>query len=139
MRLAVAVRRVVARFGRGPQMTAVRVAGAVRGQVRQWRKLGGHQEHAEQDGRRRSSQFPERRWVGAHRPRHDSSSDATVRPKVSDYLARGVRLVWGVDPKTKTVTTHTPRSTPVTLVEEGILDAGDVVPGFTCPVRRIFD
>jgi Uma2 family endonuclease len=62
-----------------------------------------------------------------------------IRAKVSDYVARGVRLVWVVDPKKKTVTTHTPLSTPVTLGVDGVLDAGDVVPGFTCPVSRIFD
>jgi len=59
--------------------------------------------------------------------------------KVSDYLARGVRLVWVVDPKQKTVTTHAPQSPTVTLGVDDVLDAGDVVPGFTCPVRRLFD
>jgi Uma2 family endonuclease len=59
--------------------------------------------------------------------------------KVSDYLARGVRLVWVVDPKKKTVTTHAPRSAPVTLGVGDVLEALEVVPGFSCPVRRIFD
>jgi len=62
-----------------------------------------------------------------------------MRAKVSDYLARGVCLVWVVDPKKKTVTTYVPQSSPVTLDVEDVLDARDVVPGFTCPVRRIFD
>jgi Uma2 family endonuclease len=61
-----------------------------------------------------------------------------IRTKVDDYLARGVRLVWVVDPK-KTVTTYAPQSSPVTLGVDDVLDAGDVVPGFTCPVGRIFD
>ena len=56
-----------------------------------------------------------------------------IRAKVSDYLARGVRLVWVVDPKKKTVTTHNPLSTPVTLGVDDVLDAGDVVPGFSLP------
>lgn len=47
MRPAGPVRRVVARFVERPRLRAVRVAAAVRGQVRQWRELGGHQEHAE--------------------------------------------------------------------------------------------
>jgi Uma2 family endonuclease len=62
-----------------------------------------------------------------------------VRAKIDDYLARGVRLVWVVDPKQKTVTTHAPQSPGVTLGEDDVLDAGDVVPGFSCPVRRLFD
>ncbi len=61
-----------------------------------------------------------------------------IQAKVADYLARGVRLVWVVDPRTKTVTTYQLHALPITHNEEDELDAGDVVPGFTCPVRRIF-
>ena len=61
-----------------------------------------------------------------------------ISAKISDYLARGVRLVWVVDPKAKTVTTHVPQSPAVTLGMDDVLDAGDIVPGFACPVRRIF-
>ena len=62
-----------------------------------------------------------------------------IRTKVDDYVARGVRLVWVVDPKKKTVTAHTPQSPPVTLGADDVLDAGDVIPGFSCTVSRIFD
>ena len=62
-----------------------------------------------------------------------------IRTKVDDYVARGVRLVWVVDPKKKTVTAHTPQSPPVTLGADDLLDAGDVIPGFSCTVSRIFD
>jgi hypothetical protein len=44
-----------------------------------------------------------------------------------------------VDPKRETVTAHAPLSSPVTLGVDDVLDAGDVVSGFTCPVSRIFD
>jgi hypothetical protein len=47
--------------------------------------------------------------------------------------------VWVVDAKTKKVTTYGPHSSPVTLAMDDVLDAGDVVPGFRCTVRRIFD
>ena len=83
MRLAVSVRRVVDRFVERRQARAVRVAGAVRGQVRQWRQLGGHQEHAEQHGRSRPSQFPECRLVAAHCLQDDSISDEARRRKDS--------------------------------------------------------
>jgi Uma2 family endonuclease len=62
-----------------------------------------------------------------------------IRAKVNDYLARGVRLVWVVDPKKETVTAHDPQSAPVTLGGDDILNAGDVVPGFSCSVSRIFE
>jgi Uma2 family endonuclease len=63
---------------------------------------------------------------------------AEIRAKVTDYLTRGVRLVWVVDPKAQTVTAHSPESSPVVHGAADILDAGEVVPGFSCPVRRIF-
>lgn len=66
----------------------------------------------------------------------DRSSE--IQTKVSDYLARGVRLVWVVDPKAQTVAAYGPESAPVLLDVDDVLDAGDVVPGFTCPIRRIF-
>ena len=62
-----------------------------------------------------------------------------IRTKVDDYLARGVRMVWVVDPKWKTVTRHLPHASPVTFGMDDMLDGGDVVPGFTCPVQRLFD
>ena len=86
---------------------------------------------------------PEGFWPGAPDLAVEITSPgdraSEIRAKVSDYLARGVRLVWVVDPKKKTVTSHTPLSSPVTLGVDDVLGAADVVPGFTCPVRRIFD
>jgi hypothetical protein len=43
-----------------------------------------------------------------------------------------------VDPKKKTVTAYQRLSPPVVSGIDDTLDAGDVVPGFTCMVRRIF-
>jgi Uma2 family endonuclease len=40
-----------------------------------------------------------------------------VDDKVEDYLAAGVRLVWIVNPKKRTVTVHQPNSEPQTLGE----------------------
>ncbi len=54
-----------------------------------------------------------------------------IRAKVDDYLARGVRLVWVVDPEEEDGDgTTLPRRTPVTLGVDDVLHAGDVVPGF---------
>ena len=38
----------------------------------------------------------------------------------------------------QTVAAYRPESSPVLLCVDDVLDAGDVVPGFTCPIRRIF-
>jgi Uma2 family endonuclease len=62
-----------------------------------------------------------------------------IGAKVRDYLARGVLLVWVVDPKAKTVTVHHGESQAVTLGMDDEIDTSDVVPGFTCTVRRFFE
>jgi Uma2 family endonuclease len=63
---------------------------------------------------------------------------AAVRAKVVQYLESGVRMVWTVDPRRETVTVHRPSGEPVTLRDGDVLDGGDVVPGFSCDIRRIF-
>lgn len=68
----------------------------------------------------------------------DRPSD--VRAKVDQYLARGVALVVVVDPDQKTVTTWRPSTPPVPLrAEEDRLDLGDVIQGFSCSLREIFE
>jgi Uma2 family endonuclease len=62
-----------------------------------------------------------------------------IAAKVNGYLASGVRLVWIVDPDERTVTAHHRLRAPVTFGSDDTLDALDVVPGFTCPLRELFD
>ncbi len=54
------------------------------------------------------------------------------------YARAGLRLLWWVDPATRTVTVHRPGHTPVTLTETDTLDGADVLPGLTIPVAEIF-
>jgi Uma2 family endonuclease len=63
---------------------------------------------------------------------------ALIREKISDYMRSAVRLLWIVDPREKSIAVHRPGAQPVTLREEGILEGGDVVPGFRCDVTRLF-
>lgn len=58
--------------------------------------------------------------------------------KVDDYLTRGVLLVWVVEPRQRSVTVYRRMRPPVTFGVDETLDAGDVVPGFACEVRRVF-
>ena len=59
--------------------------------------------------------------------------------KIQMWLNFGVRLVLAIYPETRNITTHQPGRPPVTLGYGDTLDAGDVIPGFQCPVREIFD
>jgi len=62
-----------------------------------------------------------------------------VAAKANEYLARGVRLVWVVEPSRGEVTVYQPGAPPTTLGAEDVLDAGDVIPGFTCAAQRFFE
>ena len=66
----------------------------------------------------------------------DAASD--VNAKVEEYLECGVRLVWVLDPATRTVTVHDPSGALRRLREGDVLDGGSVVPGFRCPVDALF-
>jgi Uma2 family endonuclease len=68
-----------------------------------------------------------------------SSSMSSVAEKTRDYLAAGARLVWNVDPERATVTVHARDRRPAVLAGEDRLEGGDVLPGFSIPVRRLFE
>ncbi|HKR00805.1 MAG TPA: Uma2 family endonuclease [Pyrinomonadaceae bacterium] len=61
-----------------------------------------------------------------------------VDEKIEEYLEAGVRLVWIVNPKKRTVTIYQPGEQPQTLTEEETLDRRDVVPGFQYSLARLF-
>ena len=65
-------------------------------------------------------------------------SAAEVDEKVREYLDRGTQAIWVVDPDARTVTVHGAGQPPHTLKEAESLDGGLVVPGFRCPLARIF-
>lgn len=67
-----------------------------------------------------------------------SNTVAEMKRKRQEYFKAGVRLLWSVDPDTRTVAIYTSPRKPKVLDEKGILEAGDLLPGFTLPVRDIF-
>jgi Uma2 family endonuclease len=64
---------------------------------------------------------------------------AALEEKVREYLARGVRLVWLIDPAARTVTVYRPQQPPRVLSATDTLSGEDVLPGFTCLVTDLFD
>ncbi len=57
--------------------------------------------------------------------------------KVRFYLEHGVRLVWLIDPRTRTVLVWSTWGSPRQYGEDDTLDGGDVLPGFGTPVADI--
>lgn len=66
------------------------------------------------------------------------NSRREIEEKITEYLAAGVRLVWIIRPKQRTVTIHRASVEPMTLNENDTLDGQDVIPGFQYSVGRIF-
>ena len=71
--------------------------------------------------------------------RSPSDRRAEFNEKIQMWLDFGVRLVLAVYPQTRTIAAHQPGRPVVTLTYQDTLDGGDVLPGFTCPVKDIFD
>ena len=64
---------------------------------------------------------------------------AAVYDKAMMWLHYGVALVWVVDPDTRTIDVHQNGAPTITLTEDDTLDGGTVLPGFTLPLREVFE
>ena len=62
-----------------------------------------------------------------------------VGDKAFAYLNAGTRLVWVLDPRSKTVTVYRSERDIALLTYEDTLTGEDVVQGFACPVSRLFE
>jgi Uma2 family endonuclease len=60
-----------------------------------------------------------------------------IRIKIVNYLLSGT-TVWVVELYKKHIEVYVPNQSPFTVGIDGILDGGDVLPGFKLPVRDIF-
>jgi len=61
-----------------------------------------------------------------------------IEAKVNDYLRAGVRLVWVMNPSTKTIHVYHGFSQVKVLTSDDTLDGADVLPGFSISVASIF-
>lgn len=69
-------------------------------------------------------------------------SEGNTRPemerKLKDYFFAGTKLVWFIDPDTRTAQIFTAPDQLVTLKETDTLDGGSVLPGFQLPLADLF-
>lgn len=61
-----------------------------------------------------------------------------VQRKVQEYLDAGTRLVWVVDPESRTATVFHPDGRSVFLGADGVLDGEDVLPGFRLALEGVW-
>jgi Uma2 family endonuclease len=59
--------------------------------------------------------------------------------KIEEYLVRSVRVVLVIDPDESSVTVHRRLMPPLVLRDDETIDLDDVVPGFRCTVREVFE
>jgi Uma2 family endonuclease len=62
-----------------------------------------------------------------------------MQMKLSEYRRAGVRLIWYIDPAGRTATVYMPDGRSEVLDENGVLDGGDVLPGFSFVLRELLD
>lgn len=68
-----------------------------------------------------------------------SNTTREMDRKLQDYFGAGVRLVWFIDPMSRTVRVFEIPEDSVTLGEAETLDGGVVLPGFAVVVSRLFE
>ena len=61
-----------------------------------------------------------------------------VQTKIAEYFAAGTRLAWVVEPATRTVHVYRSADAMQSLGKDDELRGEDVIPGFRCPVSRLF-
>ncbi len=66
------------------------------------------------------------------------NTEGEMQRKLRDYFTAGVRLVWYVDPRTKTARAYTAEDQCSELGEQQSLRGGDVLPGFELPLHGLF-
>jgi Uma2 family endonuclease len=62
-----------------------------------------------------------------------------VQAKVAEWLAAGCSLVWVVYPETQTVMEYRSSNEIRVLTSQELLEGGEVLPGFACPIAQIFE
>ena len=68
-----------------------------------------------------------------------SDRSGQITERLNDYFAAGVRLVWLIEPRTKSAAVFHADQMPFFVLADGALDGNDVLPGFTLPLRDLFD
>ena len=59
--------------------------------------------------------------------------------KMRDWLDAGVRVAWLIEPKQRRATIYFADGAELAVASDGMLTADDVLPGFACKLRDVFE
>ncbi len=68
----------------------------------------------------------------------EGNTEKEMERKVHEYFTAGAQVVWLVDPDTRTAAVYTSPDEYTVLHERQALTGGDLLPGFTLPLRKLF-
>jgi Uma2 family endonuclease len=68
----------------------------------------------------------------------EGNTPGEMQRKLRDYFAAEVRLVWYIDPRSRTAMVYTAADNGEPLTEADVLDGGAVLPGFSLPLSKLF-
>jgi Uma2 family endonuclease len=69
----------------------------------------------------------------------EGNTQQEMEIKLDEYFQAGVRLVWYIDPRSRTARIYSARDQMQTIDENGNLDGRDVLPGFTLRLGEFFE
>jgi Uma2 family endonuclease len=69
----------------------------------------------------------------------EGNTSREMEKKLAEYMEAGVRLVWYIDPRTRTATIFTGPDQKQTIDESGFLDGGEVLPGFRLRLGELIE
>ena len=64
-------------------------------------------------------------------------SERAILDKVGEYLAAGVRMVWVIDPRSRTAAAYRSLTDVRSLSEDDDLEGEEVIPGFRCRLGNV--
>jgi len=62
-----------------------------------------------------------------------------VVAKMHHWITAGVRVAWLIEPKQRRATIFFADGSELAVAPDGVLTAGDVLPGFACALREVFE
>lgn len=68
-----------------------------------------------------------------------ASTPEVIARRHGAYFRYDVRLAWVIDPKKMTADIYTAPDAKATIDASGVLDGGDVLPGFRVPLAKLFE